>query len=299
MRFVIAGSSGFLGTSLRDHLASRGHEVVRLVRRDPVSRNESRWDPSSGTVDRQVIDEADVVVNLAGASFVRWPFTASYRREFTDSRVVTTRTLADAVARSSRKPALLAQNGTSIYGDSGDTVLTEDSPERDDGTFLNQVTKPWQAATRPAADAGARVCLLRTSFVLDGRGGSFRPLLLMFRLGLGGPAGHGRQYFSTITLNDWVRAVTFLAEHDSCAGPYNLTGPDPTTNAEFVTELGRLLHRPTVLRIPERPLRTLFPELAPELFNSVRAEPARLLAAGFTFDQPTLTERLAWAVRPG
>ena len=123
----------------------------------------------------------------------------------------------------------------------GDEVLTEYSPEGDDGAFLNGITKPWQAATQAAADAGARVCIMRTSFVLDARGGSFRPLAIMFRLGLGGPASHGTQYFSTISLNDWLRAVTFLAENDSCEGVYNLTGPNPTTNAEFVCEISPVI----------------------------------------------------------
>jgi len=247
-------------------------------------------------VDQQVIEDADVVVNLAGASFVRWPFTEKYKKEFADSRVLTTRTLADAIARAEHKPAFLAQNGTSVYGDRGDEVLTEDSPEGDDGAFLNGITKPWQAATQPAVDAGARVCIMRTSFVLDRRGGSFRPLAIMFRVGLGGPASHGTQYFSTISLNDWLRAVTFLAENDSCQGVYNLTGPNPTTNAEFVKELGRMVNRPTFLRIPAAPMRLVFPELAPELLSSVRAEPMRLQEAGFEFEQKNVNERLASAM---
>jgi uncharacterized protein (TIGR01777 family) len=298
MRFVVAGASGFLGTALRDHLAREGHDVVRLVRGEPASANESRWDPYTGVVDQQAVDAADVVVNLAGASFYRWPLTEKYQQMFRDSRVVTTRVLAEAVARSQRKPAFLAQNGTSYYGNRGEEVLTEASPGGDDGTFLNGITKQWEAATRPASDAGARVCVLRTSAVLHRSGGAFKPLHLLFRAGLGGPAGDGRQYFPTISLNDWVRAVTFLAEHDECAGAYNLTGPGPTTNEEFTTELGRMVHRPTVLRLPATPLRRVFPELSPELLSSVRAEPARLPEAGFSFEERTLNQRLAAAMTP-
>jgi uncharacterized protein (TIGR01777 family) len=298
MRFVVAGASGFLGTALRDHLAREGHDVVRLVRGEPASANESRWDPYTGVVDQQAVDAADVVVNLAGASFYRWPLTEKYQQIFRDSRVVTTRVLAEAVARSQRKPAFLAQNGTSYYGNRGEEVLTEASPGGDDGTFLNGITKQWEAATRPASDAGARVCVLRTSAVLHRSGGAFKPLHLLFRAGLGGPAGDGRQYFPTISLNDWVRAVTFLAEHDECAGAYNLTGPGPTTNEEFTTELGRMVHRPTVLRLPATPLRRVFPELSPELLSSVRAEPARLPEAGFSFEERTLNQRLAAAMTP-
>lgn len=296
MRIVIAGATGFLGKALREHLARRGHDVVRLVRGQAVSSYESRWDPQKGIIDQSVIEKADAVVNVAGASFVRWPYTEAYRKQFIASRVESTRVLAEAIARSERKPAFIAQNGTSFYGDRGEEVLTEHSAEGHDDAFLHKITKVWQEATQPAVDAGSRVCVMRTSFVLDGRGGSFRPLLLMFRLGLGGPAGDGKQYFSTISLNDWVRAATFLIENDSCEGVYNLTGPNPTTNGEFVKELGRMVHRPTVFRIPAAPLQRLFPELAPELFSSVRAEPARLQEAGFVFEERTVNERLAKAM---
>lgn len=296
MRFLIAGASGFLGTALRDRLARDGHQVVRLVRGEPVSAEESGWDPRSGAIDARVVEDADVVVNLAGASFVHWPFTAGYQEEFRQSRIGTTRLLAETIAGSTRRPAFLAQNGTSYYGDRGEEVLTEDSPEGDDGAFLNALTKPWQAAADPAVEAGARVCVLRTGAVLHRRGGAFAPLQRIFRLGLGGPAGDGRQYFPTISLADWVRAVVFLGTHDECSGTYNLTGPAPSTNAEFTRELGRMLHRPTLLRVPEAPVRAIVPQLAPELFNSVRAEPRRLQDAGFEFEHPTVNARIAAAL---
>lgn len=292
----MAGASGFLGTALRDRLARDGHEVTRLVRGEPVSQNESRWDPARATVDPAVIENADVVMNLAGASFVRWPLTAAYKQAFRDSRVQTTRVLADAIARSDRKPAFLAQNGTSYYGDRGDEVLTEDSAEGTSGTFLEGITKEWQAATSPAKTAGARVCVMRTAPVLDRSGGLFRPMHLAYKAGLGGPAGDGRQFFPSISLVDWVNAVMFLASNDSSDGVYNLTGPNPTTNADFARELGRMLHRPAKLRVPASPLRKVFPELSPELLSSVRAEPAKLVAEGFVFEHPTLNARLAAAM---
>jgi uncharacterized protein (TIGR01777 family) len=298
MRIVLAGGSGFLGQAWRDHLARHGHDVIRLVRRDPLSPQESRWDPYRGEVDQAVVDSADVVANLAGASFYRWPLTERYKQMFRDSRVLTTRTLAEAIARADRPPAFLAQSGTSYYGDRGDELLTEESAEGFDGTFLNGITKDWEAATNAAAEAGARVCVMRTGAVLHKSGGAMKPLYSIFRAGLGGPAGDGSQYFPTISLNDWVRAVTFLAEHSFCAGVYNLTAPQPTTNGEFASELGRMVNRPTLFRVPERPVRKIVPELAPELFGSVRAEPAHLLADGFRFEQPTLNERLAAALSP-
>ncbi|HEX6248203.1 MAG TPA: TIGR01777 family oxidoreductase [Nocardioidaceae bacterium] len=298
MRIVLAGASGFLGQALREHLARHGHEVVRLVRGEALSGSESRWDPHAGQVDQAVIDSADVVVNLAGSSFYRWPLTEKFKKHFRDSRVRTTQTLAEAIARAEQPPAFLAQSGTSFYGNRGNEVLTEASAEGFDGTFLNSVTKEWEAACRPAEKAGARVCVMRTAPVLHKSGGAFRLLYLIFRSGLGGPAGHGQQYFPTISLNDWVRAVTFLAENPACSGVYNITGPSPTTNAEFSEQLGRMVHRPTFFRVPELPVRKLVPELAPELFSSFRVEPARLLEAGFEFEQPTLNDRLASALTP-
>jgi uncharacterized protein (TIGR01777 family) len=296
MRFVIAGASGFLGTALRNHLAREGHDVTRLVRDQAASANESYWDPYRGMLDPEVIETADVVVNVAGASFVRWPLTGSYKQKFRDSRVLTTRTLAEAIAKSTRKPTLLAQNGTSFYGNRGDEVLTEDSGPGTDTTFLGEITKAWQAATEPASDAGARVCVMRTSAVLHKSGGAFQPLYLIFRTGLGGPAGTGRQYFSTISRSDWVRAVTFLATREDSAGVYNMSAPNPTTNQEFSHELGRMVHHPVGLRVPEMPLRKVFPEFSPEILSSVRVEPARLEAEGFTFEHPTLNARLAAAL---
>lgn len=295
MRFVIAGSSGFLGTALRDHLARDGHEVFRLVRSEPGSRHESSWDPDSGKVDQDLVDSADVVVNLAGAPIAHWPWTDTYKQTLRDSRVSTTRTLAEAIASSPSPAVFLAQNGVAGYGDRGDEVLTEDSttPAR---TTLGVVTREWEEATRPAAEAGARVCVMRTAVVLHRSGGVMKQLVPLFRLGLGGKLGNGKQYFPTISLQDWVRAVAFLATDDACSGVYNLTAPAPSTNAAFTKELGRMLNRPTVFGIPSVAIRTALGELSNELLSSARVEPRRLLDAGFTFEHPTLNSRLAAAL---
>ncbi|MGH3333109.1 MAG: TIGR01777 family oxidoreductase [Nocardioidaceae bacterium] len=295
MRFVISGASGFLGQAWREHLARQGHDVVRLVRGEAVSRNESPWDPSRGRVDQDVIESADVVANLSGAPIAHWPWTASYRRQLRDSRVDTTRTLAEAIAKSTSKPAFLVQNGVAGYGDRGAEVLTEESSTPAD-TTLGDITLQWQAAADPAREAGGRVCIMRTGVVLARHGGALGPMLLLFRTGLGGPIGNGRQYFPTISLNDWVRAATFLGTNEDCEGVYNLTGPNPTTNEEFTRELGRMVRRPTLLRAPAWPMRKVLGELSNELLGSVRLEPKRLLAEGFEFEQPTLDTRLARAL---
>ena len=269
--------------------------MVRLVRGAALSADESHWDPYAGEVDRSVIEDADVVANLAGAPLAHWPWTESYKQTFTDSRVATTRTLAEAIARSDRKPALLAQSGVAGYGDQGDRVLTEDAPT-DADTFMAGVVRAWEAAGAPAEAAGARVVRMRTAVILDRRGGALKPLLLLFRAGLGGPVGSGRQYFSTMSLLDWLRAATFLAERDDTHGSYNLSGPGATTNAEFGKELGRRLHRPSLVPVPAFALDALAGTVSSELLNSTRVEPARLLAEGFTFEHPTLGDQLAAAL---
>jgi uncharacterized protein (TIGR01777 family) len=292
MRIVLAGGSGFLGQAWRDHLARQGHEVVRLVRRQPLSSDESRWDPYRGRVDRSVIEGADVVANLAGAPIAHWPWTAAYKDTLRDSRVLTTRTLAEAVSTSVRKPTLLAQSGIAGYGDRGDELLDEESSTPAQ-TVLGRITREWEAATSPAAEAGARVCIMRTAVVLHKSGGALKPLNLLFRAALGGPIGSGRQYFPTISLHDWVRAATFLTTQERCRGVYLLAGPGTTTNAELARQLGRMLNRPALVRAPAWPMRKVLGELSEELLASVRVEPTRLLAEGFQFEQPTLNERLA------
>ena len=297
MRFVLAGASGFLGTMWRDHLARQGHEVVRLVRGEAMSPSESRWDPARGQVDEAVIESADVVACLSGAPLTRWPFSATYKKTFLESRTRTTATLSDAIARSERKPVLLAQNGIAGYGDHGAEVQTEDSP-LDADTFMGGVTREWEAAAQSAADAGARVVVMRTSIVLDRRGGALKPLLLVYKAGLGGPLGSGEQYFSTISLPDWLRAATWLAENDQARGAYNLTGPNPTTNKEFGDTLARMLRRPAFLRVPSFAIKAGIGDISSELLGSARIEPARLEAEGFTFEHPTLESRLEAALNP-
>ncbi|HET7387594.1 MAG TPA: TIGR01777 family oxidoreductase [Nocardioidaceae bacterium] len=295
MRLVIAGASGFLGRAWRDHLAGEGHEVVRLVRRPSGTPSESRWDPYAGHVDPELIETADVVACLSGAPLLHVPWNRAYQRTFTDSRVVPTRTLAEAVARSSRKPALVAQNGIAGYAGHGELVRTEKS-DADADTFMAEVTRQWEQAATPAAGAGARVVVMRTAVVLDKRGGAFAPMSLAFKAGLGGPMGSGEQYFSTISLQDWVRAATYLATHDQCNGAYNLSGPHPTTNREFARTLGSLLHRPALIPVPPPAIRLALGAASSEVLGSARVEPARLLEEGFTFEHPTLGDRLRAAL---
>jgi hypothetical protein len=291
----MAGASGFLGQTWQQHLRAQGHEVISLVRREAADLSESHWDPYSGVVDHHVIDSADVVVNLAGAPIAHWPFSTAYQQTFTASRVRTTEVLADALTHSGTPKVFLAQNGIAGYGDQGDRTLDEDSPL--DGTsVLAEVTREWEWATAAASDTGHRVVILRTSVVLDRHGGALKPLLPLFRAGLGGRVGPGTQYFSTISLADWLAAATFLATADAINGPVNLTGPNPVTNAEFTRALARAVHRPAKLPVPSWPLRKAAGPLADELLGSARVIPARLNAAGFAFAHPDIDSQLAAAL---
>jgi uncharacterized protein (TIGR01777 family) len=296
MRFVIAGSSGFLGTALRERLAEEGHDVTRLVRGEASGRRSSRWDPASGYVDQQVIEVADVVVTLAGAPIIR-PWTRARRQAILDSRVSSTNTLATAVAACPDPPAFMAQSGTDVYGNGrGDTVLTESDPGEGSG-LLRRVARDCEAAAAQAEARGARVCLLRSGAVLDKRGGAMRAMLPIFRLGLGGRVADGRQYFPVVSLRDWVSAVLHLAQSPDLGGAFNLTGPHPPTNAEFTDALGRALHRPTRLVAPGFVLERALGELAGLLSGSMRAVPSRLLASGFEFADPTVDDVVTQALR--
>ena len=291
MQVVIAGASGFLGSDLSRALVARGHAVRALVRRPASAPDESSWDPYAGTYDRETIETADVVVNLAGSPTAGNPHSAKWARELRESRVTTTRTLATAIATSDRKPAFLAGNGISYYGDHGDDVLTEESDSRGD-SLLTSVTREWQAAAEPAVGAGARVCILRTSPVLDRRSEPLKQLRLLFKSGLGARVGDGRQYMPITSLRDWTGGVVHLAEHDSASGPFNLICPKPPTNAEFTDELARQLSRPSFVVAPRALVKLGAGRMADEVLGSVNARPAALEASGYGFQDRDVADVL-------
>jgi len=295
MRFVLSGSSGFLGTALRDRLAREGHEVVRLVRGNPATPMESRWDPYNAVVDREVLVAADVVVNLAGAPLVRWPWTAAYRRTILASRTATTSTLARALAETGATPALLSGSGIDAYGERGDAVLTEAS-ERG-STFLAGVVRQWEEATGPAAEAGCRVVTLRTGMVLDSSGGALQLMQIPFRVGVGGRMGSGSRWLSTISLDDWVSAVVWLATSTNATGPHNLVAPEPVTSADFAATTGRVLNRPAVVPLPATPTRLVLGPMSEVALGSLRVRPAALQDSGFEWAHPDLESILRHAFR--
>lgn len=282
MQVVVGGASGFLGTHLTSELRSRGHAVTRLVRRAAAAPDESTWDPALGVVDPAVIEGADVVVNLAGAPTMGNPHSEKWANALRESRVRSTATLARAVATSDRRPALLAGNGISIYGDHGAETLTEAADSRGHA-LLTEVARAWEAAAHPAREAGARVCILRTSPVMDRRSEPLRSLRRLFWLGLGGRLGGGSQYFPMVSLRDWVGAVAHLAEHPDADGPFNLCCPETPTNAEFTRALARALGRPAFIPVPSVAISVGAGRMAPELLGSVNASPQALLDSGYEF----------------
>lgn len=297
MRYLIAGSSGFLGTRLREHLVASGHEVTSLVRRPPrPSRHEVQWDPYAAPLGVEVVDNHDVVVNLAGSPTAGNPHSKTWARKLRESRVVTTRTLAEAIAKSETLPLFVAGNAVGFYGDHGQSPVTEDTPPSGD-TFMGAVCRDWQQATQPAAGAGARVVVVRTSPVMDRRSQPLGALRLLFKSGLGGPIGSGQQRMPMISARDWTDALVHCVEHD-LEGPVNVSCEHTPSNAEFTRALAELVHRPAFVRAPAFLVEPAAGRLAKELLGSVNVVPQRLLDSGFTFSDPDVRAVLAEGLDP-
>ena len=292
MRVVVSGSHGLIGSALVDALTAGGHSVTRLVRGAP-GEGEAAWDPRAGRVDGAALEGHDAVVHLAGAGIGAHRWTAAYKAEIRDSRVRATQVLVEALAGLDDRPRVLASaSAVGVYGDRGDEELTESSPA---GTgFLAEVVREWEGAARRATEAGIRVAHLRSGVVLSPRGGALRQQLPLFRLGLGGRLGSGRQYLSWISLPDEVAAILYVLGSDDLEGPVNLTAPAPVTNAEFTRTLGAALGRPAFLVVPPAALWVRFGrEMTTEmLVAGQRVLPSRLQAGGFAFRHPELAAAL-------
>jgi uncharacterized protein (TIGR01777 family) len=289
VKVVLTGASGLLGPALAGSLRADGHDVIRLVRRPPSAPDEARWDPAGGTVDGAAMDGAAAVVHLAGVGLADRPWTPAHRRAVLDSRVQGTTTIARAVAQHG-VPTLVSASGVGYYGNPGDQVLDEDSPRG--STYVADIAAAWEASTEPAAVGGARVVLARTAVVLSANGGAYGRLLPLFRLGLGGRLGSGRQWWSWVTLADYVRAVRFALDRDDLVGPVNISAPEPLTNAEMTAAMGRVLHRPTLFAAPGWALKVPLRDFAADLLGGQRVLPRRLVEAGFSFAHPSFEPAL-------
>jgi uncharacterized protein (TIGR01777 family) len=247
-------------------------------------------------LDPDVIEAADVVVNLAGSPTFGNPHSRRWSRRLRESRVTTTRVLAEAVAASQRRPAYLAGNAVGWYGDHGTHPVGESADSRGH-TLMTSVCRDWQEAAHPAVEAGGRVAFLRTSPIIDRRSAPLKQLLPLVRAGLGARMGSGRQRMPIVSLRDWLGGVLHVVEHD-ISGPVNLTCPHTPTNADFTDELARQVGRKAVLAVPAPALRLGAGRLSPELLASVDARPEVLLAAGYTFRDPDVAAVLSAALAP-
>lgn len=291
MRVAITGSSGLVGSALRPHLERLGHAVTRVVRSTPRA-GEIGWDPDAGRLDANELRGIDAVVHLAGVGIGDHRWTDDYKRKIHDSRTRGTNLVSEAIAALDDGPkVLLSASGIDAYGDRGDEHVDETSA-RGDG-FLADVCRDWETSTAAAAAAGARVAHMRSGIVLTPAGGALARLLPLFKLGLGGRFGSGRQWWSWIAIDDHVAAITHLLASE-VAGPVNLTSPNPVTNREFTRTLASVLRRPAVVPVPRiGPAVLLGSELVEALlYTGHRVDPSVLVADGFQFTYPDLEPAL-------
>jgi uncharacterized protein (TIGR01777 family) len=289
---LVSGSHGLIGSALCSALEAGGHEVVRLVR-GPAGRGEVSWDPASGALDAASLERFDAAVNLAGAGIGDKRWTPDRKREIVDSRVKSTDLLSRRLASLDPKPSVMVSgSAVGVYGDRGDEKLTEESSAG--GGFLASLVEQWEGATAPAADAGIRVVHIRSGIVQSPKGGAMVRQLPLFKFGLGGRLGSGRQYWSWITLEDEVGAIIHALTADDLSGPVNLTAPNPVTNAEYTRVLARVLGRPALFSVPRFALAIVMGgEVADEmLLAGQRVFPQRLEQSGYRFHHPDLEPAL-------
>jgi len=285
-RIAITGASGLIGSALVGHLKSEGHTVQRLVRRATVAPDEIQWDPKTGFVDIEALRGVDAVIHLAGVGVGDKRWTKRYKSEILNSRLLGTTAIANAVAEV-KPQVFISASAIGWYGDSGNRAVVESDSVGND--FLAAVCREWESAADLAGDV--RTVKLRTGLVLDPTGGALGRMLPLFRFGLGGKLGSGKQWWSWITLHDVVRAIIFALEHP-IAGPVNLTTPNPVTNQEFTAALARAMNRPALFPAPAIALKIALGGFSSEVLGSKKVMPNALSDAGFVWDYPHITNAL-------
>jgi uncharacterized protein (TIGR01777 family) len=295
MRVLISGASGLVGTELISQLTKAGHQPLKLVRRKAATPDEVEWNPSKGFLTPGVIETVDAVINLAGATTGKIPWTKKYKEEIIQSRLDSTKTLVEAMKASKKRPTVFVSGSDSgIYGDRGDELLDETSSK---GTgFLSDLAFEWeQEALKAPSDV--RVVLARTTMVMSRKLGALGRLLPLIKAGVGGPLGNGKQWWAWISLVDEAAAIIHLINTPSASGAYNLTAPEPATCGQIVSALGKELKRPTIIPVPTFALKLFIGEAAVELLLcSQKMTADKLLQTGFKFTHPTLKESAAWVV---
>lgn len=293
MRVLISGASGLVGTEVARQLVDAGHEPVKLVRRAVRASDEVSWNPSRGEIDPEIMESIDAVVNLAGATTGRIPWTKKYKREIVSSRIDSTRTLVTAINRAENPPTVLVSGSASgFYGEGGSSWLTEESPKGEG--FLSDLAHNWELE---AMKAKARVVLVRTTLVMSRKRGALGPLMPLLKLGVGGPIGSGKQFWAWINLVDEAAAIIHLINTPSAHGAHNLTAPEPATCEQMIVGLGKAINRPTFFRIPEFAMKLLIGEAAEELLLvSQKMTANKLISSGFRFRYPDLQSSINWVV---
>jgi uncharacterized protein (TIGR01777 family) len=291
MKVIITGGTGLIGRALAADLASDGHQIIVLSRTPerasglPEGVRVERWDASTANGWSPLAEGADAIVNLAGESIAAGRWTEERKRLIRESRLNAGRAVVQAVELVTQKPRVVIQaSGVGYYGPHGDQEVSEEAPPGND--FLASVAREWEASTVPVKDMGVRQASIRTGVVLSAKGGALVRMLLPFRFFVGGPLGNGRQWMPWIHLADEVAAIRFLIEKEEASGPFNLTAPNPLTNADFSRAVGRVMGRPALVPAPGLAMRLAFGEMATLLLDGQRAIPRRLLDLGFAFRFP-------------
>jgi uncharacterized protein (TIGR01777 family) len=290
-RIAITGASGLIGTALVGYLKSEGHTVQRFVRRPVVAPDEIQWDPKTGYVDIEALRGVDAIIHLAGVGVGDKRWSKKYKSEILNSRLLGTTAIAHAV-NEVKPQVFISASAIGWYGESGNRSVVETDRVGED--FLAAVCREWEGAADLVTDV--RTVKIRTGLVLDPTGGALGKMLPLFRLGLGGKLGNGKQWWSWITLHDVIRAITFLLEN-KVSGPVNLTSPNPVTNQEFTSALARAMHRPALFPAPAIGLKIALGGFSSEILGSKKVMPQALTDAGFTWDYPHITNALTALVQ--
>jgi len=296
MKLVITGSSGLIGSALVREAEKNQIEVVKLVRKAPKDKSEVQWDPNRAILDLDTIEKSTAIVHLAGAGVGDRRWTKKYKKEILNSRVKTTETLANAIVNLRNPPSVFVSGSAmGYYGDTGDLAVDENASLGEG--FLSDVVFNWEYAAQRVRNNNIRVVHPRTGLVMSKRGGLLRKVLPLFRLGLGGKLGNGKQYWSYISLEDEIRAIFKLIDDVRLTGGVNLTNPNPVTNLEFTKALSSVVNKPAFFHVPAIALKIALGEFSVEALGSSRVLPSKLKAAGFKFNQSDILSTLNSAIK--
>jgi len=292
LNIVVTGASGMIGSVLCPFLSTGGHRVVRLVRRPAVSDDEIFWDPHRGYIDLDQIGPVDVIIHLAGESLATGRWTPAKRRRIMESRIRTTKLIAEtAVKLNPRVKLLINASAIGYYGNRGTETLSENFGRGSD--FISEVCDRWEGAAAPAADKGIRIAFLRIGVALTPRGGALKKMLPVFKFGFGGRLGSGKQYISWIGIDDVIGAIYHVIREEDLEGPVNIVSPFPETNARLSRILGKVIRRPVPWRTPATVIKAIFGQMGKEIvLSSTRVVPEKLLSSGYRFRTSDLEETL-------